>query len=307
MPVKAGVSLARLPGQTVSNAARHLRQQLQESTVTPEQLLQEQEARGEADTASFAHRTAVYATASLIIDQYWAYTQKQPLPPEVARVKELAREMSLEGRIRAFTLGYLVLLKGTQEGYVGDVKQRVTVDKQMSEEDQSFLAFGMLSRSRHGSEAVPMVSMADLVVMFGRAAEVAPSVFRRDIGRTPSTGELVAMLRRPHLMRLFVEMMSNGRDAVYPLFAMLEGETQPDLDDTSRTFKAECFEVREEQGGYSLRLREGLAAAYRSARPPTPPHRLRGEEPLGCPALYTGKFREMYEWICDGLEAWLAA
>lgn len=153
--------------------------------------------------------------------------------------------------------------------------------------------------------------MSDLIVMFGRMMGVAPVVFRRDAGRAPSEEELFGLFRHPSIMRFFLEIMSNGREATLPLIAKLEGFPKANLDDLNREFGAEFFEVRRESGVRILRIKPSVVLEHRAQIAQATDEILRQGKNLpramDCPVLYTGKFKEMYAWVCQCFEAWYTA
>ena len=110
------------------------------------------------------------------------------------------------------------------------------------------------------------------------------------------------------MLRLCVEIMYNDRKSTHPLFAKLEGAKRGDLNDVNRKFGTQFFEIHEEDGTRSLRIKPAVMAEYCSHYAKAALRRKKRNKPaprvLGCPALYTGQFRDMYEWVCKHFEDW---
>ena len=188
--------------------------------------------------------------------------------------------------------------------FVDGLKERAQV-KEASIEDDLF-AISSLSLSKalpQAGKGLGVVSMDDLVMFFGRFAEVAVRAFARDVGRPATSIELAGIMRQSSLRVLLVSCMTNSREVLLPLVAGFEGKDLPDLNDIDGEFSEKSFEIREAGGVYSLHLKQEVIAGYRAWCEAG-----FGQEPVrayGCPALHTGLFYDMYDWVASRYEEWL--
>lgn len=146
--------------------------------------------------------------------------------------------------------------------------------------------------------------MNDLVVLFGRLAGVLPEVYRRDIGRDPSSLEIMEVLRDPSVLGFCTELMANSKEVVLPLISQLEGVERGDLNNLENRFLPDPFTLELVGDRLALRVREEVVSAYRQSIE----NMTKGTNPkrtLGCPALYGGKFREVFRWVDRSFEAWV--
>ena len=172
-------------------------------------------------------------------------------------------------------------------------------------EDKNFLAFGLCTmKYKPETKGVPVPSMNDLVVLFARMAFVAPQVFERDVGRAPSQEEVFGLLRSSFVLGFFTELMANNREAVFPLISTFEQVPCGSLDNLEHRFGPQFFRIERVVGKQMLKVKEEIVQEYRARLE----NDLENKDPgrtLGCPALYTGKFREIFYWVCDSFEAWM--
>lgn len=307
-PTAAG--LGRLPGRIYDQRPRHVRQALLSGEISAEQFIGENmTGLPKTRAARFENKVKSYATASIVINRYWEYVQAQPIGPIMAKMKPQYSVAQHDERVKNFLKVMLLLLDKTRDRFIDEAGERHKAGGEMSEEDLLLLCFFAVARKRHRHlRGVPFPSMNDLIVFFGRLAQVAPAVFRRDAGREIAPQELFGLLRHPYMLKLCTELMSNDRKSTHPLFARLEGASKADLNDVNRTFDPSCFEIFEERGIQSLRIKSDIMAAHCShyAKAAQRRKKRKKDSPrvLGCPVLYTGEFRNMYEWLCELFENW---
>jgi hypothetical protein len=146
--------------------------------------------------------------------------------------------------------------------------------------------------------------MKDLVTMIGRMGDVIPKIYERDLERAPTDEELFAGLQHPSLKRMFMEMMTNSKEILIPIFSQLENGLAKNLDDYEGAFDPINFKLEEGKDGQKQlvlrpeviqRFRDvwAMIAEKRATDGKTPPRALQ------CPVLYTGKFIEMYDWVAS--------
>ena len=296
-PVGHG-GLSRLPGQVHDNSAHGMRHALQGDTTLADSLIREL-----LDVKGNSHDPQViaYAAGSIVIDAMW----KLLCAPELAHALDQMRQKravgSYEERVTAFLTVYLGALVYVRRQYFEETKKRGPA----TPEDKAYYCFGLAaSKYREDLKGLPVPSMADLVVLLGRMAFLAPVVFERDTGRNATGSEICKILRHQSVLIFLTELMANNRAVTMPLLAMFEGVEKVTLDNIEGRFSPDFFEVIEKKGEYVLRVRNEVVHNYRKrleeASCMWPPSRT-----LGCPALYTGKFREYFYWFCDSFEAWM--
>lgn len=304
-------SMRRIPGRVYDQAPRKLRQAFLDGAVDPESFLKENAWRYPRTAhARFDNQVKSYATASLVIDMYWELVKKQPVDLMLAHVKKKHGGGTHQEKIRSFSVILLALLKAMQNKVLDEAKERHT-QKSSSPEDHILMCFFAVATKRHMHlKGLPFPSMADLVVFFARLVGVVPAVFLRDVGRPIEQHELFAIARHPSMLRLCVDVMSNDRRSTYPLFAKFEGKRRGNLNDVDRTYAPDHFEIALDRGRRYLRVKAEVIAShiahYERADRRRKKRGKEGPRVLGCPALYTGTFREMYEWLCDRFEYWYA-
>lgn len=304
-PVKHN-GFARLPGQTFDDSARLLSRRLADKTG---KLLENvlNDVSQEVPTGEYDLQTVAYGAAGLVIEQLWERLNTEQTKLILKELKVRHAHGSYEERVEKFMRCLLGLLMARRDQFFNELKDRgSTHGADVSYEDKLFLVFGVSAlKYKPETKGVPVPSFNDLVVFFGRMAIVAPLTFERDIGRSPSGAEVLEMLRSPFMLGFTTELMANSREAALPLIARLEGFPQGDLNSIERRFGPQFFKVGRVVERYTLRVKEEIAAEYRENLEKAS----KGHDPsraLGCPALYAGKFREIYYWVCTSFEDWMA-
>jgi hypothetical protein len=311
--------LGDLPGKQSDDSARKLRRSFIAEEVDVNDFLKKN-GYGFLRTkdARRINQVQTYATASIVIEQIWEHIKNLPVEKLHEELKQKYGSPLHEYRTLNFIDVHLGLLEAIKRQVVAEAFDRHEKKIKKKEDDLLICFFAVGSRRsktfrapkhlKQGLNGLSFPSMADLVTIFGRIAHIAPTVFRRDLGREPSEEELFALLRQPYFMRLFVDMMKCDRKTLFPLLTLLEGSKRLDLNDTGRTFTADCFMVSTMKGDHVLHLRPEVIAGFRSALERAAHRRARRGKStlgmLGCPALYTGKFREMSDWVIRCFEHW---
>lgn len=300
----AETSLGNLPGQDQDPAAREIRRRLEASAEEPRALVRPDaiDVIGQKNEALLT--SEMYAVSSFVIEQFWEYLKGVPktdlmdLAPASGSVYE------------RFATACAAFQTMHWKGFYDDAMQRLkTPGYVLTKSDALYLRYLQLAGARFGKTGSP--SMTDISSLTARMAEVAPRVFQRDRGRLPTEEEHLALLRHPSLLRFYGQLMTNSREALFPLFMKLEGSEDFNLDDYSRTFQEEYFEIREEEDGtLALRLKEEVAQAYvqrltelakeMKDAGDTPP------QALQCPVLYTKITKEIMDWVLDEFAAFKA-
>lgn len=301
-------TLRRLPGQDHDQSARAERQRILGGADNLEMLLKEAKGKN-------AHgiRVSTYAGASVVIDHYWPFIveTERRLRPFSGNFKAQYAGAPHEKQVSAFMAYLHVVANQARDNYSNALKERVSKGPIDNDADRVAIYFMEVGRKRHRKlGGLPMPSPDDLTTVFGRMVQIAPAVFERDMGRAPSQEELFALFRHPSVMRFFIDMMSNSRELMYPLFATMEGTKRQNLNDSKRRFNPERFEVATVGNTQVFRLKASvLEEMHRRCTEMQARRAKRGSKApvaLGCPALYTGKFREMYEWTLLCFEDWMA-
>jgi hypothetical protein len=303
-------SLTRLPGRTSDNSARALREQFLAGDIDIDNFLRANGYRFPKTSAErFANQVQTYATASIVIDQFWTYLKAEPVAAVMAQLRKNCDSDSYDECIHAFSRYCDGVISMFQKRFIDDTRRQYKKKKHTKAFEQQ-LCFFSVSRKRYPKlKGLPFPSSKDLVTLLVRMAGVAPKVFARDIGREATRDELLAILRHPSILRFFTEIMSNDRKATYPLFALFEGQNKGNLNDLDRDFDPQFFEIQVSGEILSLRLKQSVVndhvcrhtkAAKRRAERNQPPRPV-----LECPALYTGHIGEMYNWTLSLLESWI--
>jgi hypothetical protein len=300
----------RLPGRSSDNSARILREQFLAGEVNIDKFL-----KANAWTfprtrdARFANQVQSYATASIVIEQFWEYLKAQPVPGFMAHLRENCDSDSYDERIHAFSR-YCDGVIGILQNRFIDETRKQHKEKESGEAFELQLCFFSVARKRYPKlKGLPFPSSKDLVTLLARMAGVAPKVFARDMGREATREELLALLRHPSILRFFVELMSNDRKATHPLLAMFEGQDKGNLNDLGRDFDPQFFEIQVSGESMSLRIQQSVVDEHRFRHSKAAARRTKRKQPprpvLGCPALYTGQIREMYDWTLSLMESWI--
>jgi len=308
----AGASLRRLPGRQYVDSARQLRQEFLAGRVDTEAFLKAYAYhRPKTKAERFQNQVQSYATASLVIEQFWEYLHEQPFERLLMQFAERYRGKTHTNRVQGFNLCFLGALDAIRNLYVDQAKKR-KAGEPITPEYEKLVCFFAVARRRHQKlGGLPFPSMADLVTMTARMAQVAPAVFKRDTGRELPQEGLFCLLRHPYLLRLYVEIMANDRPSTHPLFARLEGAQKSDLNNLSLCFDPDCFEIYQRGGLMCMQLRAEVVQKHLAYYKKAADRRAKRGKPapqvLGCPALYTGKLTEMHTWVRELFERWYAA
>jgi hypothetical protein len=305
-------SLMRLPGIEYDDSARAMRAKLLAEGLKVDALFASGVwKRPRTKAARFENQVQSYALESIVIELYWTYLKTQPSRKMMAIGKQNldAASKPYEERILTFSQACSALITMLQNRFVDLTKSR-NADGTRSREDEAMLCLFTVVRHRHQHlKCLPFPSMKDLVTLLARVAGVVPKVFERDMGRTPRREEIIALVRHPSILRFFVEIMSNDRKSVEPLLALFEGQKKSNLNDLTRVFVPEHFEIHECGGSRTLRVKPLVIEKHRMRHLKIEKRRKkRGNAPpkvLSCPALYAGLFREMFGWTADLLEDWI--
>lgn len=302
-PVKHN-GFARLPGQTFDDSARQLRRAFESPDIL-DQVLDECLKNEVVPLYTRDAQAASYATASVVIDHLWVRITN---PQNISVLRELRSRHSkgsYEERVSSFVRCYLGFLMFVRNRFFEEIKERVGKEGGALKEDKIFLAFGLcMMKYKPETKGIPVPSMNDLIVLFARMAFVAPQVFERDIGRAPFQEEVFGLLRSSFTLGFFTELMANNREVTLPLIGILEQVPCGDLDNLDNRFGVQFFRIERVVGRQTLKVKEEIVQEYRSrledASENKDPSRT-----LGCPALYGGKFREIFYWVCTEFEEWV--
>lgn len=289
--------LTNLPGQIADPAVRDLIRQLRHSTVTPKQLLETVMNGGTDDQL----KVAAYVSASNVIAQLFEFLGTYPTVDIFSMLGQKHSFTSFEECAQTFAAYCITTLDQLEERFVAAVKERIeSSGSDIDAPDHLFACFVLSERGlRPDEKGMPIPSANDLIVMFARMAALVPIVFERDVGRKPVPAEIYAMLRHPSMMRFFAETMMNSREKLFPLISLLENVAEGNLNDTKRFFNPDLFEIRFDHERPTLRIKSDVVSKYRKTLDASTQ-----VVAYGCPALYSGVFREMCDWLCDVFEAW---
>lgn len=302
--------LTRLPGRHYDPSARNLRELFVSESIDIDDFLKKNAfsfPRTHLDR--YQNQVNSYATASLVIEEFWDFVKETSVTVIMAELARRHASGSHTERVAAFSVSCGAVLDMFRNKFSEMEKSRRDAENR-THADNLRICFYAVARMRHRHlKGLPFPSQRDLVVLVTRMAEVLPRVFERDVGRPITREEVFELLRHPSLLRFFVELARNDRCSTYPLFALLETTGKPDLKNPRGTFRAEHFVIHEQDGERSIRLHPETAHWYRKRHERAEARQKRRGKPprsvLGCPALYTGKFREMHEWTIALLEPWI--
>lgn len=300
--------LARLPGQAFESAGREMRRTLQDAAFDIESVLthiSSQNMRTKAGRQ--AVQAASYGAASLVIDHYWKFLKEQPIKERLTALRRVSKASSHAESVCELQGVLLTLFTEMRDQFAQLLSVRMkSSPSQISRKDELFLVFASATQRRTPARrTLPFPQISDLSSLLGRMVGIAPATFLRDVGRAPTHAELCSLLREPAVFRFFVEVMTNKRETVLPLLAWLEGQTSCNLDDPERRFNPNHFEVVHERGAHALRLKANIAITYREILAQNAKGKV-AQVAMGCPVLYGGKFKEMYDWMLDLYLDWLA-
>ena len=306
--------LGRLPGKNYDRVARDLRDAFLSGKVVPELFVAENlENPPQTFQDHFENKVKSYATASIVIDQLWSLLQSQDSSTALVAAKKKSKETVANEFVDVlnFMIFAMSEVNRSQKQLVDGLTSRMN-SATRTHADKLAMCFFAVARDRHPDlGGVPIPSMNDLIVFFGRLAMVALTVFARDVGRKPTWSEYLKLLRHPCILRLCVEIMSEDRLDAHPLFPLLVIEGDGDLNDLGQVFDPAHFEIREEAGIQSMQITHDFMEAYCATRAARAIESQMKDcmtpRVLRCPALYTGHFRDMYMWTVDLFEQWHAA
>jgi hypothetical protein len=249
-------------------------------------------------------RKIANACAIEAIKLYWDFVQNYPVKEVMTSKTSYQDEPPFKRQTRRFAFCLMVTLDDVRRDFFNSVKARHKAGT-MTTADELF-TISALSYPKvvpeFGNQTL-VVSMHDLVVLFSRFAEVAERTYVRDVGFPITNIELMSLMRHSSVRKLLIAFMTNGRKALMPLIAKLEGAAVPNLDDVNGTFGNEFFEIRELDDAKSLHIKQSVIIDYRAWH----------EQQLGntttvsygCPLLHTGLFNDMYDWVLQQYEQWL--
>ncbi|MEJ0053345.1 MAG: hypothetical protein WDN10_01270 [bacterium] len=312
MPCPHASRLGRLPGRQYATIARQLSDDFLSGRISPEEFLKQNSlAVPKSAEARFRIRTQGYALASLVIEHFWMYlqTQAKPIEQVLRQFAELHRGQSHTERAQGFAQYFNVLLQLLHNQYVEEHRANRSRGGARSLEHDWLVVYMTVGRVQHRKfKRLPMPSMADLVMMLARIAEVAPVVFLRDTGRPLLQQELFELLEHPSLLQLFVDIMMNDRSSTHPLITRLEGTKKLDLNNPHQSFSRDCFEICSCNDAFTLRIKPEIIERHRlhylkAAKKRDKRQKLHPQV-LGCPVLYTGKFADMHYWVIERFRQW---
>ncbi|MES2985828.1 MAG: hypothetical protein V4686_01720 [Patescibacteria group bacterium] len=173
---------------------------------------------------------------------------------------------------------------------------------ELDREEQILMRFTFLNMNRNAGKGLGFPSFTDLVLLYGRFAEVAPKVFKNVTGLEPSEEEYEHMLQDSSFQTLMTQLMNNNQapsiSIAYKLLEFPEG-VKEDFEDPVAKMIPEEFIIEYNETGPMLKISPGFikeAHEYTAASP-------KAKDPSlvirRCPVLYTGKFKEMCAWMHD--------
>ena len=300
----------QLPGRISDSSARTLREQFLANEVNTDEFLQTYAWHfPKTHAARFLNQVQSYAVGSLVIDHFWEYLKEHSIQEGMIEIAKKYGDGSYQERIHTFSRCLDGVLGIFQNRYIEELRAMHTIEKPYAA-FVHYLCYASITRRRHlHLKGLPFPSMKDLPTMLVRMTGIIPEVFARDMGRSADRTEILAILRHPSILHLFVQFMSNDRKAAHPLFRSLETTGKIDLNNLRGSFDSACFEMHEKDGIYSIHLKPSIIQAHRKKHERAALRRTRRGQPprptLACPALYTGQFRDMYMWTVGLLEPWL--
>lgn len=301
-------SLVRLPGQIFDGSARELHVRFAAvSDDEAREAVAEALARNAPRADTLAIQRDRYALSGFVIQAFWRFVQRKPYERAFSVIRRDFRGATHQEKVWKFSLDFLLLLEELRKNFFDEYEGSLETMEPMPSELSLQVLFQLAGKELDSDGGLAFPSMADLVVMFSRIAGVIPEVFERDLGHEPTEAELLAVLRHSSMKHFFAEIMTNSRATTYPLLDKLEQVPKGDLNVIERTFAPEFFEIVSDKGPH-LRLKPSFIATHRAEMEQAATERAALGEPepraFGCPALYTGKFREMYDWVSRCFERW---
>lgn len=303
MSAEKAPSLANLPGQEADSAARDRRKQLRDLDLSQKEL-EEMLLPATIDLEGAERTAESYALSSFVIEALWEHIQEQAAHSPVT----LESPPGLEGESvsKRFVGAMSAQLNTYRDSFVEGVKASLKSDAEPTKEDLLTIRYMKLMVESTGKIGVP--SMQDLVTIVGRVADVVPKVYARDLQKQASEEDVFRAIAHPSLKRLCMEMMSNSRPLLAVVFDRMESDPSKNLDDPTGEFDPSFFEVAiADNGSEYVRFRPAVIQSMRDTFEKVAIMRAEsGKElpkTLVCPALYTGKFVEMYDWVEAEYEA----
>lgn len=184
-------------------------------------------------------------------------------------------------------------------------KAHATSEKMMREEpldreEQILMRYSFLNMNREEGKGLGFPSFTDLILLYGRFAEVAPKVFKKVTGLEPSEEEYEHMLQDPSFQLLMTQLMNNNQAPsiaiAYRLLHFPEG-VQENFEDPVATMTPDEFIIEYNETGPMLKISPEFIAQAHVDTAVSP----RAKDPSlvirRCPVLYTGKFKEMCAWM----------
>lgn len=301
-------SRLRLPGRRYDHSARLLREQFLADEIDIEQFLKNNAFHlPRTNEARYLNQIHSYATASLVIEQFWNYLKQCPIDENMEKLRENYGHLPYTERLQAFDRLLCKVINIYRDRFMAEMQTR------SKQEDKGavftfVLCFVSVARMRHRKlKGRRFPSPNDLISIIARLAEVARPVYERTVGRVASSHEVAALVGHPSLIRFCVGLAINDRAAMHPLTARLMGKSK--LKSMSDMFQPEFFEIGQVNDEHILRVKQEVLEDHFKRHEKAAARRMRRHQPprpsLGCPALYTGEFRNMYEWTVSLIEPWL--
>ena len=138
--------------------------------------------------------------------------------------------------------------------------------------------------------------------LYTRLARVAEERFYEQYNREITRKEFEHLISDSSFRNIMLDLMTNSRTATLHAVGILEGnKLSENLEDTSRSFVANDFVIKEKGNGPILQVSEELVAeVHKSVKDLIENQKQKGKDTpqvLRCPVIYTDKFKEMCEWM----------
>ncbi|MES2966186.1 MAG: hypothetical protein V4668_00190 [Patescibacteria group bacterium] len=291
---------ANLGGNGFDRRPLERRRQVLTEGITPEAAVDDSMFRdetGEINKELLAAES--YAFSGLIIEKMWDDLKGRET---TYSNNDSVRIPLTETFWKDFADTYITLAQTTKETLLEEAKIIFAKPKEEWTSDETLVArYFMVQFVNKDITNLGAPSFIDLISIYTRLAKVAEEKFFETNKREPSRDELVHVLSDSSFQKMMEQLMMNNRQTGVSLFAALEGTATPDTDDTSRSFKTNIFEIYQSDTGPCLRPKEQFMNRYRHVMKE---HLARLKESnkdiqpvLRCPVIYTGKLKEMCDWL----------
>lgn len=240
-----------------------------------------------------------YALSGIVIERLWSQLKDLRLAESTSEKLQWNADFW-----KNFADAHMLLEQPLKAGLLETCREvaRKPVEERSSDDNLLIRYFCLQTLTMGDTKQFGVPSFIDFISIYTRLAKVVNELGIGKMGRQLTLEEFSQILSNPSFQEIMEQMMMNNRQVLIPVFGVLEGNTSPNTDDTSRSFKNGFFELTNNESELKLvpkpELIEVLRIAYKdllskwtesgSAQPV-----------LRCPVIYLGIMKEMCKWLHD--------